>query len=138
MRRGIVQLAVFLLLALSVIAVASVGVYAQKRAIGRPFSSSLVSPKPTSATSSISYSPQGPCPPIGDVNGDGVIKPDDAQDILSYTANIKPANFYPDRADVNKDGKIDSIDAALIKQYLAGIINTFAACPPVIGSPTPK
>ncbi len=132
LKKGIVQLAIFLLLALSVIAVASVGVFAQQRVKGRPLSS-ISGPNSSNINAA---NVRGPCYPIGDVNGDGVIKPDDAQTILNYVAGLKPTQFFPDRADVNKDGKIDSVDAALIKQYLAESIKSFAACPPVI-SPNP-
>ena len=127
-----------MLLALSVIAASSVSIMAQQQKVKRQLNRGLLTPKPTSVTSSISYSPQGPCPPIGDANGDGVIKPEDPQAILNYVAGIKPTVFHPERADVNKDGKIDAVDAALLKQYIAGIIKTFAACPKYTLEPQPQ
>ena len=126
LKAGIIQV-LLLLLALSVIAASSVSIMAQQKKFGRELS--LVnSTTPRSSTTTTPSIVKGPCYPVGDVDNDGVIKPDDVQTILNYVAGIKPTVFTPGRADVNKDGKITAVDAQLIQQYLAGSIKTFAAC----------
>jgi len=59
----------------------------------------------------------GPCAPLGDVDGDGIITANDAQLIFEYNAGLRqlsPSQLA--RADVNRDGRVNSIDAALILQ----------------------
>ena len=72
--------------------------------------------------------PKGPCPPLGDANGDGVVNIADVRAIISYAHGVKPAVFFPSNADVNKDGAIFSADAELIQQFIAGTIKTFPGC----------
>ena len=125
-KAGVIQV-LLLLLALSVIAASSVSIMAQQKKFGRQLN--LVNARPSLRPSpAISSSVKGPCYPVGDVDGDGVLKANDATAILNYVAGLKPSPFYADRADVNKDGKITAVDAQLIQQYLAGSIKTFAAC----------
>ena len=124
-RAGVIQV-LLLLLALSVIAASSVSIMAQQKKFGRELS--LVNSAPRASTSPASLV-KGPCYPVGDVDGDGVLKANDATAILNYVAKIKQPTFYTNRADVNKDGKITAVDAQLIQQYLAGSIKTFPACP---------
>ena len=63
-----------------------------------------------------------PCPPLGDVDGDGWISRNDANLALNHHAGLltlTPEQFA--RADVNRDGVVDSIDAALILQVADSI-----------------
>ncbi|OGE09888.1 hypothetical protein A3A60_04855 [Candidatus Curtissbacteria bacterium RIFCSPLOWO2_01_FULL_42_26] len=126
-RAGVIQV-LLLLLALSVIAASSVSIMAQQKRVERQLSTIGASPNLRPSAAILPSPARGPCYPVGDVNNDGVIKPDDVQIILNYVAGIKPAVFTPGRADVNKDGKITSVDAQLIKQFLEDKIKTFKAC----------
>lgn len=126
-KAGIIQVLV-LLLVLSVIAASSVSIMAQQKKVERQLSIIGASPSPRPSPPILPSPARGPCYPIGDVNNDGVIKPDDVQTVLNYVAGIKPAVFSPGRADVNKDGKITAVDAQLIQRYLAASIKIFKAC----------
>ena len=62
----------------------------------------------------------GPCPPLGDVTGDGRVTAVDALLILQAEAGLlrlTPAQRR--RADVNGDGVVDSRDALLIQRFVA-------------------
>ncbi len=70
-----------------------------------------------------------PCPPLGDVDGDGLVSTTDANWIAQYTVGTR--TLTPEqliRADVNGDGKVNIVDSLIISQYLAGTINTFPGC----------
>ena len=75
----------------------------------------------------------GPCPPLGDVDGDGSITHTDSQLVLEHEASLRqlsPAQLA--RADVNGDGVVNSIDAQLILQVAEGVPGAEAgfACNP--------
>ena len=147
-KSGIIHLGIMAIIFLSFFAIASIAIFAGNKTSSERFLSraniyqSICNRDPVrykrycdkaeeyrqKASSSVSISPNGPCPPIGDVDDSGKVNDEDAKIILNYAANIKPSKFFPDRADVNKDGKITSTDATLIRQYLAGQITTFDAC----------
>ena len=147
-KSGIIHLGIMAIIFLSFFAIASIAIFAGNKTSSERYLSraniyqSICNRDPVrykrycdkaeeyrqKASSSVSISPNGPCPPIGDVDDSGKVNDEDAKIILNYAANIKPSKFFPDRADVNKDGKITSTDATLIRQYLAGQITTFDAC----------
>lgn len=61
---------------------------------------------------------------IGDVNGDGEVRVDDATYIQKYIAGISGVTYTDKQkalADVTKDGKIDVNDVTLIQKHLAGL-----------------
>ena len=67
-------------------------------------------------------SKRSPCPPLGDVDGDGFISLNDANLILSAVAGItvlSPEQLR--RADVNRDCQVTAIDATAILRLLAGL-----------------
>lgn len=78
-------------------------------------------------------SPQGPCYPLGDVNGDGKVDAVDSQLVLKYVAGTITGTFNKQYADVDGDGKITSADALKIQRYIVGLDPTFPACK----APTP-
>ncbi|MEK7169907.1 MAG: dockerin type I repeat-containing protein, partial [Patescibacteria group bacterium] len=72
-----------------------------------------------------------PCPPLGDVNGDGLITSEDAgivNDILS-SARI-PTEAQIVEADVSGDGEITATDSAEILAYLQDTVSAFSGCVP--------
>ena len=70
-----------------------------------------------------------PCPPLGDVDGDGVVTAKDGDLISQAVAGlITLTPSQATRADVNGDGVVDEIDHLLILQYAAGQIATFSGC----------
>jgi hypothetical protein len=70
-----------------------------------------------------------PCPPIGDVNSDGVVSQVDHDVARSFVlTTVAPTSAQKRAADVNGDGVVSSADLELITRYIAGIINTFGAC----------
>lgn len=76
----------------------------------------------------------GPCPPIGDVNNDGYVNDSDADAVLKIVAKLDPyKNPTKDqlkRANVDtRNNAVTSVDALMIKRYIAGLDNTFRACP---------
>ena len=75
-----------------------------------------------------------PCGGYGDVDGDGVITPDDVQMAARHYYGL---DLFPEgqltseqfkRADVDGDGAVTMTDAALIQSYIQGSINTFPVC----------
>lgn len=78
----------------------------------------------------ITFSPKvSPCPPYGDVDGDGVIGQGDYQAILEHSVGLNPLSATQlARADVNGDGKVDITDALLIGQYMVGQRTSFPVC----------
>ncbi len=82
-------------------------------------------------------SAKGPCPPLGDANGDGVVNGLDIYAITLSQHGQPPAVFFKDRADVNHDGAVFSADAEIIRQFLDGKIKTFPGCTPSSNPPSP-
>lgn len=69
---------------------------------------------------------------LGDVNGDGKIRPADASVILKYVADILTLDDSQIlAADVNGDGKIRPADASTILKYVADIDTGFAIGEPI-------
>ncbi|OGE10559.1 hypothetical protein A3A60_02285 [Candidatus Curtissbacteria bacterium RIFCSPLOWO2_01_FULL_42_26] len=152
-RKGVVQIGLIVLALVGLAFATSLSVSARYTTVGRPFGNfrerlCIANPGSIFCKGKINTSPRstpspslppsvekGPCYPIGDVNGNGVVNASDAEAILHYIAGTKSIDPYKDRADVNKDGAITSVDAQLIRQYLAGSIKTFAACS---SSPNPS
>ena len=63
---------------------------------------------------------------MGDVNGDGYVKVDDATAVLKYVVGKESLNSLQIKAaDVNRDGKVNVKDATLIQKYLADMISGF-------------
>lgn len=70
-----------------------------------------------------------PCGNMGDVDGDGMVTPVDADLVARYVANI--ITLTPEqlaRADVDGSGEVDVFDGMMIAQYVEGVINTFPVC----------
>jgi len=70
---------------------------------------------------------------FGDVNGDGKITDDDAQDVLRIVAGLpNPQTNQPytqdqkKNADVNNDGQVTSSDALLIQRFAQGLDKVLA------------
>lgn len=88
----------------------------------------LITPPP--ADSALFKMP--PCRHLGDVNRDGQIDDYDAVHIFEYASGFTGGPQYgpnfEDVSDINGDGVAGVTDGRLIRQYLAGTIDTFAAC----------
>ena len=70
-----------------------------------------------------------PCPPKGDLNGDGVINQKDI-DLFTFTSPLEVA-------DLDGNGAVTIFDAALLGRYINGLISTFPVCssvPPPINN----
>ena len=84
---------------------------------------------PAATPPSFIPSRSGPCPPMGDATGDGVLNDFDAQAILNHIAGVKPIILrFQTQSDVNTDGAITALDAQQIRQYLASTLPIFKAC----------
>ena len=64
-----------------------------------------------------------PKPPLGDVNGDGLVNSVDALLVLQYGAALITGLPFLNNADVNDDGLVNAIDAQLILQFGADLID---------------
>ena len=70
-----------------------------------------------------------PCPPIGDIDDDGLVTDNDAQLVADYVVgSITLTEEQLRRADVNGDGMVTGGDAMYISQYVEGLIDTFPVC----------
>ncbi len=70
-----------------------------------------------------------PCPPHGDVNGDGLITSQDALLVQRHVAQIETLKDYPKMvADVDGDGDVDSVDSLKLLRYVGGIDIDFPIC----------
>ena len=145
-KKGVVHISLIVLALVGLAVASSLSVSARYTTVGRPFGNfreklCIANPGSIFCKGKINTSPRstpipslppsvekGPCYPVGDVNGNGVVNASDAEAILHYIAGTKSIDPYKDRADVNKDGAVTSVDAQLIRQYQAGSITTFAAC----------
>lgn len=61
-----------------------------------------------------------PTAKVGDVNGDGEIKNDDAMLLKRYVAGWENITIVKANADINGDGEIKNDDAMILKRYVAG------------------
>jgi len=108
--------------------------------VGVLFLASLLSvavfPAPASALAASSRAPvlllrPAPCPPLGDLTGDGLITTDDTVAINDILSSVRiPTEAQVFEADVNGDGKITATDSAEIAAYRDGSITTFSGCVP--------
>ena len=63
---------------------------------------------------------------MGDVNGDGDVKVDDATLVLKYVVGMESLNSLQIKAaDVDRNGTVNVKDATLIQKYVADMINGF-------------
>ena len=63
---------------------------------------------------------------MGDVNGDGDVKVDDATLVLKYVVGTESLNSLQIKAaDVDRNGQVNVKDATLIQKYVADMINGF-------------
>ena len=63
---------------------------------------------------------------MGDVNGDGYVKVDDATLVLKYVVGTESLNSLQIKAaDVDRNGLVNVKDATLIQKYVADMINGF-------------
>lgn len=69
---------------------------------------------------------RSPCPPLGDIDGDGLVTREDAHQLAEQMVNDESIDLS--RADVNGDGRVDVTDVRLIAQYADGIIDNFIGC----------
>lgn len=75
-----------------------------------------------------------PCPPYGDLDGDGLITFNDFRQIN----NLAMTGTYDVRGDLNGDGVVDSRDLRLVIDYIRGITDTFPVCSQPTPTPTPS
>src|SRR3990167_8497611 len=93
LKKGAIHLAVMLLLVLSLVAVASVSIFAKSQEVNRTINSKYFSkstPRPLPPKEAVTISPQGPCYPYSDVDNNGKVNSDDVTAILQHEAGIKP------------------------------------------------
>lgn len=75
-----------------------------------------------------------PCPPIGDVRGDGMVSDADATDVLrmrtysTFSDGTPVTEEHKRRGDVTTSDGLTSADALIIQRYVRGMISTFPAC----------
>ena len=72
-----------------------------------------------------------PCPPMGDLDGDGLITRNDERLMRSpviWMKPVDPANEMSVRANLKGYGTINLTDWGLMKAFLNGDIDTFPAC----------
>ena len=63
---------------------------------------------------------------MGDVNGDGKVKVDDATLVLTYVVGTESLNSLQIKAaDVDRNGQVNVKDATLIQKYIADMIKGF-------------
>lgn len=79
---------------------------------------------PTATRTATPVTPVTPKPPLGDVNGDGLVNSVDAALLLQLEAGLIDSVRYMNNADVNEDGDINSVDAQLILQFEADLIDS--------------
>lgn len=100
-----------------------------------PICSGTVTPTPTPTPT-----PSGkvsPCPPYGDINGDGVIGADDLVKVLNMAlGNLGYTVEEKRRAALITPGSVTMSDYGLLLNYLAGTVTTFPICSGVV-TPTP-
>lgn len=73
---------------------------------------------------------RSPCPPVGDIDGNGYITQNDLAlllyDVVARYPNITDEELL--RADVNGDGVVNALDISTLELFLGGEIDTFPAC----------
>ena len=70
-----------------------------------------------------------PCPPKGDILGDGYVGQDDVDALREYLTGTRTlTQEQMDRADVTGRGKVYSVDLMYIEAYFKYIFSTFGSC----------
>jgi len=69
-----------------------------------------------------------PCPPIGDIDGDGKVTANDAEMVANYFAGTQElTDEQISRARV-RGQNLSIVDALVIKQFADGVRDTFPVC----------